>query len=127
MADQLTLFEPGWADFAPHITASPHAPDSKSYLHLCYTTHPSSCQYPLINYRNLDDDIDDHQTILARSLEELQHKLNRMEQELIIVGEESKELQLRLGQREDDLTKKVRFKRGHTLITLAFVCLFLTK
>ena len=72
--------------------------------------NPSSCQYPLINYRNLDDDIDDHQTILARSLEELQHKLNRMEQELIIVGEESKELQLRLGQREDDLTKKVRFK-----------------
>jgi hypothetical protein len=47
---------------------------------------------------------------LARSLEELQHKLNRMEQELIIVGEESKELQLRLGQREDDLTKKVRVK-----------------
>ena len=72
--------------------------------------NPSSCQYPLVNYHNLDDDIDDHQTILARSLEELQHKLNRMEQELIIVGEESKELQLRLGQREDDLTKKVRFK-----------------
>ena len=23
MADQLTLFEPGWADFAPHNTASP--------------------------------------------------------------------------------------------------------
>ena len=48
--------------------------------------------------------------VLARSLEELQHKLNRMEQELIIVGEESKELQLRIGQREDDLTKKVSFQ-----------------
>ena len=23
LADQLTLFEPGWADFAPHTTASP--------------------------------------------------------------------------------------------------------
>ena len=22
LADQLTLFEPGWADFAPHTTAS---------------------------------------------------------------------------------------------------------
>ena len=33
LADQLNLFEPGWADFAPHTTASP--PDSKSYLHLC--------------------------------------------------------------------------------------------
>jgi len=55
---------------------------------------------------HLDEDLDDHQMVLARSLEELQHKLNRMEQELIIVGEESKELQLRLGQREDDLTKK---------------------
>ena len=32
LADQLTLLEPGWADFAPHTTASP--PDSKSYLHL---------------------------------------------------------------------------------------------
>ena len=63
-----------------------------------------------MNYLDLDDDLDDHQTILARSLEKLQHKLNRMEQELIIVGEESKELQLRLGQREDDLTRKVRFK-----------------
>ena len=69
----------------------------------------NSCQYPLIDYLDLDEDLDDHQTILARSLEELQHKLNRMEQELIIVGEESKELQLRLGQREDDLTRKVRF------------------
>merc|ERR1719150_3349219 len=55
---------------------------------------------------HLDEDLDDHKMVLARSLEELQHKLNRMEQELIIVGEESKELQLRLGQREDDLTKK---------------------
>merc|ERR1719412_2459171 len=55
---------------------------------------------------HLDEDLDDHQMVLARSLEELQHKLNRMEQELIIVGEESKELQLRIGQREDDLTKK---------------------
>ena len=59
---------------------------------------------------HLDEDLDDHQMVLARSLEELQHKLNRMEQELIIVGEESKELQLRLGQREDDLTKKVRMQ-----------------
>ena len=66
-----------------------------------------------MNYLDLDDDLDDHQTILARSLEKLQHKLNRMEQELIIVGEESKELQLRLGQREDDLTRKVRiFVKG---------------
>ena len=24
--EQLTLFEPGWADFAPHITASPPPP-----------------------------------------------------------------------------------------------------
>ena len=54
--------------------------------------------------------------VLARSLEELQHKLNRMEQELIIVGEESKELQLRIGQREDDLTKKVSFQWGFFLI-----------
>ena len=23
LADQLTLFKPGWADFAPHSTASP--------------------------------------------------------------------------------------------------------
>ena len=23
LADQLTLFEPGWADFVPHTTASP--------------------------------------------------------------------------------------------------------
>jgi len=60
------------------------------------------------SHTHLDDAdiIDDHQMVLARSLEELQHKLNRMEQELIIVGEESKELQLRIGQREDDLTKK---------------------
>ena len=43
---------------------------------------------------------------LAKSLEELQIKLNRMEQELIIVGEESKELQIRLIQREDDLSQK---------------------
>ena len=90
------------------------------------STYPSSCQFPLINYCNLDDDIDDHQTILARSLEELQHKLNRMEQELIIVGEESKELQLRLGQREDDLTKKVRFE-GPYFNYVSFFAFFLTK
>ena len=24
LADQLTLLEPGWADFAPHTTVSPH-------------------------------------------------------------------------------------------------------
>merc|ERR1719220_1322502 len=69
-------------------------------------THSSYHSSASQTHIDQDDDIDDHQTILARSLEELQHKLNRMEQELIIVGEESKELQLRLGQREDDLTKK---------------------
>ena len=45
-------------------------------------------------------------TILAKSLEELQIKLHRMEQELIIVGEESKELQEIIGLREMDLTRK---------------------
>ena len=29
LADQLTLLEPGWADFVPHTTVSPR--DSKSY------------------------------------------------------------------------------------------------
>jgi len=72
-----------------------HASEHSSY-------HSSASQ----THIDQDDDLDDHQTILARSLEKLQHKLNRMEQELIIVGEESKELQLRLGQREDDLTRK---------------------
>ena len=66
---------------------------------------PSS--YHSSNSQTLDDDFDDHQMILAKSLEELQHKLNRMEQELIIVGEESKELQVRLGQRDEDLNQKV--------------------
>ena len=32
LADPLTLFEPGWAHFAPHCQTPP---DSKSYLHLC--------------------------------------------------------------------------------------------
>ena len=32
LTDQLTLFEPGWTDFAPHTTLRP-PPDSKSYLH----------------------------------------------------------------------------------------------
>ena len=68
---------------------------------------PSS--YHSSNSQTLDEDFDDHQIILAQSLEELQHKLNRMEQELIIVGEESKELQQRLGQRDDDLNQKVKF------------------
>jgi len=49
---------------------------------------------------------EDHQAILAKSLEELQRKLSRMEQELIIVGEESKELQTRICQRELDLSQK---------------------
>ena len=77
-----------------------------------------------MNYLDLDDDLDDHQTILARSLEKLQHKLNRMEQELIIVGEESKELQLRLGQREDDLTRKVRFKGPYFNYVSMFLPIF---
>ena len=51
---------------------------------------------------------EDHQAILAKSLEELQRKLSRMEQELIIVGEESKELQTRICQRELDLSQKVQ-------------------
>ena len=32
---QLTLFEPGGADYAHNINTSPPPPDSKSYLHLC--------------------------------------------------------------------------------------------
>lgn len=66
----------------------------------------TSSYHSSASHTNLDHDFDDHQAVLAKSLEELQHKLNRMEQELIIVGEESKELQLRLGQRDQDLTKK---------------------
>lgn len=61
--------------------------------------HSSSSQNDL-------DSSDDNHTILAKSLEALQRKLHRMEQELVIVGEESKELQERLGLREDDLKKK---------------------
>ena len=34
LVDQLTLFEPGWAEFAPQILPAP--PDSKSYLHLLF-------------------------------------------------------------------------------------------
>ena len=55
---------------------------------------------------SLNDSNEDHQAILAKSLEELQMKLSRMEQELIIVGEESKELQNRICQRELDLSQK---------------------
>lgn len=55
---------------------------------------------------SLNDACEDHQAILAKSLEELQRKLSRMEQELIIVGEESKELQNRICQREMDLNQK---------------------
>ena len=47
-----------------------------------------------------------------------------MEQELIIVGEESKELQLRLGQREDDLTKKVRVKVPYFNYSSIFLPIF---
>ncbi len=50
---------------------------------------------------------DHHQMILAKSLSELQDKLSRMEQELSIVGEESKELHVRLSHREEDLNQKV--------------------
>ena len=57
---------------------------------------------------NDHDSNEDHQAILAKSLEELQRKLSRMEQELIIVGEESKELQNRICQRELDLSQKVQ-------------------
>ena len=56
---------------------------------------------------SINDACEDHQAILAKSLEELQRKLSRMEQELIIVGEESKELQNRICQRELDLNQKV--------------------
>lgn len=66
----------------------------------------TSSYHSSASHTNLDLDFDDHQAVLAKSLEELQHKLNRMEQELIIVGEESKELQIRLGQRDSDLNKK---------------------
>jgi hypothetical protein len=40
LADQLTLFKPGWTDYAPHTTASSASPspDSKNYLHLCHTS-----------------------------------------------------------------------------------------
>jgi len=55
---------------------------------------------------SINDACEDHQAILAKSLEELQRKLSRMEQELIIVGEESKELQNRICQRELDLNQK---------------------
>ena len=71
---------------------------------------------------------EDHQAILAKSLEELQRKLSRMEQELIIVGEESKELQTRICQRELDLSQKVYlvhiillytiFKKKNTYLSL---------
>ena len=46
--------------------------------------------------------------LLTANLEELQAKLGQMEQELTIVGEESKELQERLNSREQDLKQKVR-------------------
>ena len=62
--------------------------------------HSSSSQ------NDFDDGDNDNHAILAKSLEALQSKLHRMEQELVIVGEESKELQERLGLREDDLRKK---------------------
>ena len=41
-------------------------------------------------------------------LDGMQHQLKQMEQELAIVGEESKELQQRLSIRQEELEKKVR-------------------
>ena len=41
-------------------------------------------------------------------LDGMQHHLKQMEQELEIVGEESKELQQRLSIRQEELEKKVR-------------------
>ena len=41
-------------------------------------------------------------------LDGMQHHLKQMEQELAIVGEESKELQQRLSIRQEELEKKVR-------------------
>ena len=41
-------------------------------------------------------------------LDDMQHHLKQMEQELEIVGEESKELQQRLSIRQEELEKKVR-------------------
>ena len=66
----------------------------------------SSSYHSSISQNDINED---HQAILAKSLEELQRKLSRMEQELIIVGEESKELQTRICQRELDLSQKVHF------------------
>ena len=46
-------------------------------------------------------------TIQSKMLNEMQHHLNQMEQELAIVSEESKDLQQRLIDRQQDLEKKV--------------------
>ena len=46
-------------------------------------------------------------TIQSKMLNEMQHHLNQMEQELAIVSEESKDLQQRLVDRQQDLEKKV--------------------
>ena len=52
--------------------------------------------------RDLNED-----TIQSKMLNEMQHHLNQMEQELAIVSEESKDLQQRLVDRQQDLEKKV--------------------
>ena len=46
-------------------------------------------------------------TIQSKMLNEMQHHLNQMEQELAIVSEESKDLQQRLIDRQQDLENKV--------------------
>ena len=52
--------------------------------------------------RDLNED-----SIQSKMLNEMQHHLNQMEQELAIVSEESKDLQQRLVDRQQDLEKKV--------------------
>ena len=49
----------------------------------------------------------DEETIQSKMLNEMQHHLNQMEQELAIVSDESKDLQQRLIDRQQDLEKKV--------------------